>query len=52
MQQVKSTGKTALDFTRKLNQKGKIIAEYIWIDGAQILRSKCRTLDSKITSID
>ena len=52
MQSTKSTGKTALDFTRKLNQGGKIIAEYIWIDGAQILRSKCRTLPAKVTSVD
>ena len=32
---------------------GKIIAEYVWIDGSGItLRSKCRTLEGKITSLD
>ena len=32
---------------------GKIIAEYVWIDGSGItLRSKCRTLDQKVTSLD
>ena len=33
------------------DQGGKIIAEYIWIDGAMGLRSKCRTLQSKVTSV-
>merc|ERR1711898_47746 len=36
----------------KLDQKGKIIAEYIWIDGSLSLRAKARTLDGKITSVD
>ena len=43
---------TVLDFTKKLDQRGSIIAEYIWIDGAQIMRAKCRTLTKKINSLD
>lgn len=35
-----------------LSQKSKIIAEYIWIDGAFGIRSKTRTLDKKPTSIN
>ena len=35
-----------------LDQRGKIIAEYIWIDGSLTIRSKARTLDAKITSLD
>ena len=35
---------------KNLSQNGKIIAEYIWIDGAGGLRAKCRTLDKKPSS--
>lgn len=35
-----------------LSQKGKIISQYIWMDGAFGIRSKTRTLDKKPTSIN
>ena len=41
-----------LDYLRNIDQKGKIIAEYIWIDGSLTLRSKCRTLDGPITKVE
>lgn len=36
---------TANSEMRDLDQRGKVIAEYIWIDGALDLRAKARTLD-------
>ena len=41
-----------LDFLKNIDQKGKVIATYIWIDGAMGLRAKNRTLESKVTSVD
>lgn len=52
MENSNTAGKTSFDHLRNLDQKGKIIAEYIWIDGAQGLRAKCRTLPGKVTSVD
>jgi len=53
MESVKTGGFMQLDFTRHLpSPKGKIIAEYVWIDGSQTVRSKSRTLENKITSVD
>ena len=52
MESIDTSGKTALDFTRSIDQFGKVIAEYIWIDGDLGMRSKTRTLPSKITSLD
>ncbi|KAF2096578.1 hypothetical protein NA57DRAFT_78183 [Rhizodiscina lignyota] len=36
----------------QLDQKGSVIAEYVWIDASGGLRSKCKTLTEKPKSID
>jgi glutamine synthetase len=35
-----------------LPQRGKVIAEYVWIDGSNGVRSKCKTLSKKVESLD
>jgi len=35
----------------KLPQNGKVIAEYVWIDGSNGIRSKCKTLTKKPSSV-
>jgi glutamine synthetase len=52
MDTVNTAGKSALDFMRELDQRGKIIAEYIWLDGDLGMRSKTRTLAQKVESLD
>jgi hypothetical protein len=38
---------------RALDQRDQQIAEYVWIDGTGIgLRSKSKTLSTKVTSLD
>merc|ERR1712151_682959 len=52
MEAVNTAGKTALNYLSALDQKGKVIAEYVWIDGTMGLRSKCKTLEGPVTSLD
>jgi len=53
MDSINTAGKTALEFLRDRPQKGgKIIAEYIWIDGAMGLRSKARTLGGPVSKVE
>jgi len=40
-----------LEKYRALDQKGNIMAEYVWIDGSGGLRSKSRTIAKKVTAI-
>ena len=41
---------TAMDLSG-LDQKGKIIAEYIWLDGSLAMRGKARTLTKPVNSV-
>lgn len=34
----------------QLSQKGKTIAEYVWIDGSNGLRSKCKVRQKSVVS--
>ena len=52
MESVSTAGKVTFDNLKSLDQRGSVIAEYIWIDGTMGIRSKCRTLTTKITSVD
>jgi len=36
----------------KLDQKGSIMAEYVWIDGGNGLRSKTKTITKPVKSVD
>ena len=45
-------GKASLEYLRDRDQRGKIIAEYVWIDGAMGLRAKCRTLEKKVSKVE
>ena len=47
MEQKKSV---AMDLSN-LDQKGKIIAEYIWLDGSLAMRGKARTLNGPVNSV-
>ena len=49
--QASQTPNSSLDFLRTIDQKGKIIASYIWIDGSMTMRCKNRTLEKKVTSV-
>ncbi|KAK5164797.1 glutamate--ammonia ligase [Saxophila tyrrhenica] len=40
-----------LDRYLKLDQKGSVIAEYVWIDASNGVRSKCKTLKKKPSSV-
>ena len=51
MESIDTSGKTMLDFLRDIDQFGKIIAEYIWIDGDLGMRSKTRTLPAKVENL-
>jgi hypothetical protein len=35
-----------------MDQHGKIMAEYIWMDGSLTLRAKFRTLEGQVTRVD
>ena len=45
-----SSNAAVLEKYMSLPQKGAIMAEYVWIDGTNNIRSKCRTLYEKPSS--
>lgn len=47
-----SSNNSVLQKYQDLDQKGAILAEYIWIDGTNSIRSKCKTLYEKPKTVD
>ena len=47
-----STFGKAMQARQPIDTMGKIIAEYVWIDGSGVtMRSKCRTLPKKVNDV-
>lgn len=46
------SNQATLEYFMKLDQRGKVIAEYIWIDAVGGTRSKCKTLNQKPSSVE
>ena len=43
--------RSSLDRLDTISQRGRVIAEYVWIDGGLQMRSKCRTLSGPVSSL-